>query len=129
MMTFDNVRFTKEHEWVRIEKGSDIVIVGITDFASGELGDIVYLEFPDVGQEVKAKEPMGTIEAVKTVADLFAPVSGVVKEVNGALNNEPSIVNESPYEKGWFVKIELSKRSELDGLMNKSEYDKFVGKD
>jgi glycine cleavage system H protein len=128
-MTFDNVRFTKEHEWVRSEKSGSLVTVGITDFAAGELGDIVYIEFPEIGREVKAMDPMGTIEAVKTVADLYAPVSGVVKEANTALNDDPAAVNQSPYDKGWFVKMELSNRVELDGLMNKSEYDKMVGKD
>jgi len=128
-MSFENVKFTKEHEWVRSEKGGSVVTVGITDFAAGELGDIVYIEFPEIGREVKAMDPMGTIEAVKTVADLYAPVSGVVKETNTALNDDPATVNQSPYEKGWFVKMELSNRGELDGLMNKSEYDKMVGKD
>lgn len=128
-MTFDNVRFTKEHEWVRSEKSGNLVTVGITDFAAGELGDVVYIEFPEIGREVKAMDPMGTIEAVKTVADLYAPVSGVVKEANTALNDDPAAVNQSPYDKGWFVKMELSNRVELDGLMNKSEYDKMVGKD
>jgi glycine cleavage system H protein len=128
-MSFDNVRFTKEHEWVRFEKSGNLVAVGITDFAAGELGDIVYIEFPEIGREVKASDPMGTIEAVKTVADLYAPVSGVVKETNTALNDDPAAVNQSPYDKGWFVKLELTNRSELDGLMSKSEYDKMVGKD
>jgi glycine cleavage system H protein len=128
-MDFENMRFTKEHEWVRIEKGSDTVTVGITDFAAGELGDIVYVEFPRVGQQVKAMEPMGTIEAVKTVADLYAPVSGVVKETNTTLNDDPALVGQSPYDKGWFVKMTLSNRGELDGLMNKSEYDGMVGKE
>lgn len=128
-MSFDNVRFTKEHEWVRVEKSGSLAAVGITDFAAGELGDIVYIEFPEIGREVKAMDPMGTIEAVKTVADLYAPVSGIVKEVNTALNDDPAAVNQSPYDKGWFVKLELTNRSELDGLMNKSDYDKMVGKD
>jgi glycine cleavage system H protein len=128
-MSFDNVRFTKEHEWVRFEKSGNLAAVGITDFAAGELGDIVYIEFPEIGREVKASDPMGTIEAVKTVADLYAPVSGIVKEVNTALNDDPAAVNQSPYDKGWFVKLELTDRSELDGLMNKSDYDKMVGKD
>ncbi len=128
-MTLENMRFTKEHEWVRFEKGSNSVTVGITDFAAGELGDIVFIEFPGVGKKVKAMEPMGTIEAVKTVADLYAPVSGTVKEVNTALNDDPALVNQSPYERGWFVKIELSDRSELDSLMDKQEYDKTVGKE
>ena len=128
-MSFENVRFTKEHEWVRLEKSGGLATVGITDFASGELGDIVYIVFPEVGREVKAMDPMGTIEAVKTVADLYAPVSGVVKEINTALNDDPALVNQSPFDKGWFVKIELSNRSEFDGLMEKNEYDKMVGKD
>ena len=128
-MSFENVRFTKDHEWVRIEQGSDVATVGITDFASGELGDVVFVEFPRVGQKVKAGEPMGTIEAVKTVADLFAPVSGVVEEANTALNDKPSLVSESPFDQGWFVKMRLSDRAELDKLMKKSEYDKLVGKD
>jgi glycine cleavage system H protein len=128
-MSFDNVRFSKEHEWVQFEADSNVVTIGITDFASGELGDIVFIEFPEVGQNVKAMEPMGTIEAVKTVADLFSPVTGAIKEVNGTLNDDPGLVNHSPYGEGWFVKIELADRSELDGLMEKSEYDKMVGKD
>jgi glycine cleavage system H protein len=127
-MTFENMRFTKEHEWVQFEKGSSMVTVGITDFAAGELGDIVFIEFPDVGREVKAMEPMGTIEAVKTVADLYAPVSGTVKEINAALNDDPALVNQSPYERGWFVKMELSDKSELERLMEKKDYDKMVGK-
>jgi glycine cleavage system H protein len=127
-MSFENVRFSKEHEWIRFEDGSNSVTVGITDFASGELGDIVYIEFPDVGQNVEAGGPMGTIEAVKTVADLFSPVTGVVEEVNEALDGDPSLVNQSPYDEGWFVKIELADRGELDGLMKKDEYDKMVGK-
>jgi glycine cleavage system H protein len=128
-MDFANMRFTKEHEWVRTEKGSDLVTVGITDFAAGELGDIVFVEFPGVGQEVKAMDTMGTIEAVKTVADLFAPVSGTIRETNTALNDDPALVAQSPYEKGWFVKIALSRREELDELMTKDEYDAMVGKD
>jgi len=128
-MDFDAMRFSKEHEWVQVDDGSDVVTVGITDYASGELGDIVYIEFPEAGQEVKISEPMGTIEAVKTVADLFAPVSGVVKEINGAVNDDPGIVNQSPYGEGWFVKIEMADRAELDGLMGKAEYDRMVGKE
>ena len=128
-MSFENVRFSKEHEWIQIEADSNVVTIGITDFASGELGDIVFIEFPEEGQEVKAMEPMGTIEAVKTVADLFSPVTGLIKEVNAALNDDPGLVNHSPYGEGWFVKIELADRGELDGLMEKSEYDKMVGKE
>ena len=128
-MNFDNVRFTKEHEWVRFEDGSDVVTIGITDFASGELGDIVFVEFPEVGREVSSLEAVGTIEAVKTVADLFAPLSGVVKEINPALDDNPALVNESPFEGGWFFKLEMTNRGQLDDLMPRAEYDKMVGND
>jgi glycine cleavage system H protein len=126
-MDFDSMRFSKEHEWIQVDD-DNVVTIGITDYAAGELGDIVYIEFPDEGQEVKIAEPMGTIEAVKTVADLFAPVTGVVKEVNTAVNDDPGIVNQSPYGEGWFVKIEMADKGELDGLMPKAEYDRMVGK-
>lgn len=127
-MDFASMRFTKEHEWVRTEKGSNVVTVGITDFAAGELGDIVYVELPRVGQKVKTMEPMGTIEAVKTVADLYAPVGGTVTETNTKLNDDPAVVGQSPFEQGWFVKIELADRGELDALMSKEDYDKIVGR-
>jgi glycine cleavage system H protein len=126
-MDFDAMRFSKEHEWILVDD-NNVATIGITDYAAGELGDIVYIEFPDEGQDVKTGEPMGTIEAVKTVADLFAPVTGVVKETNGALNDDPGIVNQSPYGEGWFVKIELADKGELDGLMGKADYDRMVGK-
>jgi glycine cleavage system H protein len=128
-MNLDELRFTKEHEWVAVDKGSNIATIGVTDFAQGELGDVVFVELPDVGAEVKAMEPMGTIEAVKTVADLYAPVSGVVKEVNGDLEDNPGVVNGSPYEKGWFVKIEMSDGSELEGLMSHAAYKEMIGAD
>ena len=128
-MSLENMRFSKEHEWVRFENGSDLVTVGITDFASGELGDIVFIEFPEVGQKVETGKPMGTIEAVKTVADLFSPVTGVVEEVNSALDDDPGLVNQSPYDEGWFVKITIADREQLDALMDKSAYDRTVGKD
>ena len=126
-MDFDNMRFSKEHEWVQVDD-NNVATIGITDYAAGELGDIVYSEFPDEGQEVTINQPMGTIEAVKTVADLFAPVSGVVKEVNAAVNDDPGIVNQSPYGEGWFARIEISDKGELDGLMAKADYDRMVGK-
>lgn len=126
-MDYDNVRFTSEHEWVRFEDGSDEVSVGITEFAAGELGDIVFIELPEVGAEVKAGESMGTIEAVKTVADLYAPVSGTVTAVNVALEGEPELVNNSPMDKGWFVTINASDRSELDSLMEYAAYQEMIG--
>lgn len=128
-MDFDNTRFTKEHEWVAFEDGSDVVTIGITDFAAGELGDIVFVELPDVGREVKSMEAIGTIEAVKTVADLFSPLTGIIKETNGELANNPAVVNESPYTDGWFLKLQITAKSELDELMSHDEYKKMVGQD
>ena len=127
-MNFDNMRFTKNHEWVAFENGSDVVIVGITDFAAGELGDIVFVELPEIGTTVESMQTIGTIEAVKTVADLYSPVSGVVKEVNDSLEENPDIVNKSPFEDGWFLKIDLTNRAQLDDLMAKSDYDALVGR-
>jgi len=124
-MNFDNVRFTEDHEWVRVE--GEEALVGITDFAAGELGDVVYVELPDVGAEVTAGESMGTIEAVKTVADLFAPITGVVVEVNSALEDSPETVNNSPYEEGWFVKVKVSDPAQLEQLMDHARYAEFIG--
>lgn len=124
-MNLDDLRFTKEHEWVAVD--GKIATVGITDFAQGELGDVVFVELPEVGTEVKSMDTMGTIEAVKTVADLYAPVSGVVKEVNGGLEDNPGVVNGSPYEDGWFLKIEMSDPSELDALMSHGAYKEMIG--
>lgn len=126
-MDFKNIRFTKDHEWVRLDDG-DEVTVGITDFASGELGDIVYVELPRVGATVGAAQSMGTIEAVKTVADLFAPVSGVVTAVNGALEQGPDLVNKDPFGDGWFVRVKMSKRAEFDALMDRAAYQEMIGK-
>jgi len=128
-MDVDKLRFSKEHEWVSRDGSDDVVTVGITEYAAGELGDIVYIELPAVGTEVKVMEPMGTIEAVKTVADLFAPVSGTVEEINSKLEDEPELVNKSPYEEGWFLKIKISAPGELDGLMSHDEYQKMIGKE
>ena len=128
-MSGDNLLYTNDHEWVAREEGSNLVTVGITNFAAGELGDIVFVELPEVGSEVKASETVGTIEAVKTVADLFSPVSGVVKEINASLDGDPALINQSPYEQGWFLKIEMSEPAELDGLMSKDDYNKMIGTD
>lgn len=125
-MDFKNVRFTRDHEWVRAD--GDEAIVGITDFAAGELGDIVYLELPKVGSDVKAKQSMGTIEAVKTVADLFAPVTGTVSAVNTNLEQHPDLVNQDPYGDGWFVKVKMKDRKEFDELMDRAAYQAMIGK-
>jgi glycine cleavage system H protein len=126
-MDFKNVRFTKEHEWVRLD-GGDEVTIGITDFASGELGDIVYVELPKVGDSVSASQSMGTIEAVKTVADLFAPVTGKVTAINGALEQGPDLVNKDPFGEGWFVKVKIADRGEYDALMDHAAYQEMIGK-
>lgn len=126
-MDYDNMRFSSEHEWVRTEGDSTEVTIGITEYAAGELGDIVFVELPEVGLEVKAAETMGTIEAVKTVADLYAPVSGTVSEANTELESQPELVNSSPYEDGWFVKLKLSDPAELENLMNHDAYQDMIG--
>ena len=124
-MDFDNVRFTKDHEWVRLD--GDDAIVGITDFAAGELGDVVYVELPSEGTEITQGESMGTIEAVKTVADLYAPVTGTVTAVNTALEDDPALVNSSPHEDGWFVRMRLGDPSQFDALMTHAAYQEMVG--
>ena len=127
-MEFHDMRFTNEHEWVRFEDDSDEVTIGITEFAAGELGDIVFVELPEVESEVSTEDTMGTIEAVKTVADLYCPVAGVITEVNEALEARPEVVNDDPYGDGWFVKIKMSDRSELEPLMEHSAYQEMIGK-
>jgi glycine cleavage system H protein len=102
----NDLKYTKEHEWVKIH--NNFVTVGITDFAQGELGDIIFIELPNEGESFDAGEIFGTIEAVKTVSDLYMPVSGKIIEVNSSINDNPEFVNEDPYEKGWMIKIELS---------------------
>jgi len=126
-MEFEHMLFTSEHEWVRFDDESDVVIVGISEYAAKELGDIVFIELPKLGADVDRSEAMGTIEAVKTVADLFAPVSGTVVEVNTALDGQPELVNKSPFEEGWFVKLSMSDRSELDHLMDHDAYQNMIG--
>ena len=117
--------YTSEHECVKIE--NNIATVGITDFAQGELGDIIFLEFPDVDESFNEGDVFGTIEAVKTVSDLFMPVSGKIVEVNEALNDDPENVNSSPYDSGWMVKIELSADSGTDSLLDSKSYIEMIG--
>jgi len=115
-----NLRYTKEHEWVKID--GDLLMVGITDHAQSELGDIIFIEFPDLNQVISKDEPFGTIEAVKTVADLFAPVSGKIIEINQDLEDNPELVNSDPYGEGWIVKITDFDRSQLDALLDSNNY-------
>ena len=124
-MVAEDCLFTKEHEWVHVE--GDRVTIGISDYATGELGDIVYIELPDPGARVKQMDPIGTIEAVKTVAELFSPVSGEVLEVNEEIVSNPEIVNKDPYEEGWFIKIKMEDPGELDVLFSHDEYQEFLG--
>lgn len=121
-----DLKYTKEHEWLRI--GDDgTATIGITDFAQDQLGDIVYLEFPEEGDEFDQDEEFGSVEAVKTVSELFMPVSGSIAAVNEALNDNPEAVNEDPYGEGWLIKIALSDTSQLDDLLSASTYSEMVG--
>ncbi|MBN1826339.1 MAG: glycine cleavage system protein GcvH [Candidatus Eisenbacteria bacterium] len=120
----EDLRYSHEHEWVRVE--GDTATVGITDYAQNELGDIVFVEFPDVGDDVETGGPAGTIEAVKTVADLFAPVSGRIVAVNEDLADNPDRVNKDPYGEGWMIRISLSKPVELEDLLNAEDYGKLL---
>ncbi|MBX7154196.1 MAG: glycine cleavage system protein GcvH [Bacteriodetes bacterium] len=125
-MTFpDNCKYTHDHEWVRVE--GNIGIIGVTDHAQGELGDVVYIDIADDLAEVEKGGSFGTIEAVKTVADLFSPVGGKVVEVNRGLNDAPETVNKDPYGEGWIVKVELSNPADLDELMDVNAYKELVG--
>lgn len=124
MNTPKELRYSEEHEWVRVE--GDKVRIGITDFAQSELGDIVFVELPEVGTEITANEPFGSVESVKTVSELYAPISGKVVEVNEALNDNPEYVNESPYEKAWMIVVEPSDMSEIDNLLTAEQYEAMV---
>ncbi|RKD91775.1 glycine cleavage system H protein [Mangrovibacterium diazotrophicum] len=116
----ENLKYTKEHEWVRVE--GDIAVVGITDFAQGELGDIVFVEIETVGESLAAGETFGTVEAVKTVSDLFMPVTGEVVEFNSALEDSPELINKDAYGDGWMVKVKIEDASQLDALMDAAAY-------
>ena len=120
----ENLRYTKDHEWVKIE--GDEATVGITDFAQRELGDIVYVEIESVGKDLQAGEIFGTVEAVKTVSDLYLPLSGSVSEVNPNLNSNPEAVNSDPYGEGWMIKMKVSNPSELDELLSSEAYQNLI---
>lgn len=122
----DDLKYTREHEWVR-DNGDGTVTVGITDFAQSELGDIVFVELEPEGEEFEQDDVFGTVEAVKTVSELFAPVSGEIIETNESLEDDPELVNNDPYGSGWMVKIKLSDSSELDDLLSVDDYKEVVG--
>jgi len=121
----EDLRYTKDHEWIKVN-GNE-AIIGITDFAQNELGDIVYVEIESTGNELSAGEVFGTVEAVKTVSDLFMPASGTVAEVNPTLQDEPEIVNSDPYGNGWMIKITLSDPGDIDGLLTAAQYKELIG--
>ena len=120
-----DLKYTKEHEWVKVN--GETVTVGITDHAQAQLGDIIFVEFPDLDEEIEKDESFGTIEAVKTVADLFAPISGTVTEINETLEDSPESVNTDPYGAGWFVKVSIADAGELDELMTAEQYGELIG--
>jgi len=119
------LKYTKDHEWVKIE--GDIATIGVTDFAQSELGDIVYVEVDTIGESLGQEEIFGTIEAVKTVSDLFLPLSGEILEFNEEIEDNPEIVNEDPYEKGWLIKLKISDSSEIDTLLDVAGYEAEIG--
>lgn len=120
------LRYTKEHEWVRLESDDSIAFVGISDFAQGELGDVVFVELEPVDSEIEKDDAFGTVEAVKTVSELYMPLSGRVAEINEDLESHPEYVNEDPYGKGWMIKIEISDPSEIDDLLSADKYEAMV---
>jgi len=117
--------YTKEHEWIKVE--GDVATVGITDYAQGELGDVVYLELPEPGATVEQMKSFGLIEAVKTEADLYSPLTGEITEKNDAALNDPGLVNSSPYDGGWLIKIRFSNQGEVDGLLTPEQYAEHIG--
>lgn len=125
MNTPAGLKYSKDHEWIRVE--GEFAFVGITDFAQGELGDIVFVEIDKIDETLDQEEIFGSVEAVKTVSDLFMPVSGTIVEINSALNDNPEHVNSDPYGEGWMIKIKVSDASELDGLMDAAAYKSFIG--
>ncbi|MFH1891419.1 MAG: glycine cleavage system protein GcvH [Candidatus Zixiibacteriota bacterium] len=125
METPSDLKYSKDHEWVRVE--DDMLIIGITAYAQGELGDVVFVELPEIGKHLEQGDAFGTIEAVKAVSDLYSPVSGEVVEINELLESDPALVNQSPFEDGWMVKVAASDMSELDDLMDANSYKEMVG--
>lgn len=124
MNILDELLYNESHEWIRVE--DNIATVGITDFAQSELGDIVFVELPEIGMSVNAGEPCGSIEAVKAVEDLISPLSGEIIEYNGELEDSPDLINKSAYDEGWIMKIEISEMDELENLMSAADYKRMI---
>jgi glycine cleavage system H protein len=127
MTSPEELKYSKEHEWVKVE--GDVAIVGISDFAQKQLTDIVFVELPEKGKKVESGKQLGVVESVKSVSDVFCPVTGEVTEVNDDLANTPETLNKDPYGKGWIVKIKISNKSEIDNLMSAQEYEDFIKKE
>ena len=125
MELFDNLRYTENHEWVKVE--GEFAFIGITEYAANELGEIVHVELPEVGDNVIADDPLGSLEAVKTVEDIYSPVSGTVDKINENLFDSPELINNSPYEDGWLVKIRYSNKGEIEKLLTVEEYRSRLG--
>ncbi|CAG9612522.1 MULTISPECIES: glycine cleavage system protein GcvH [Bacillus] len=121
------LRYSEEHEWVKVDGNQ--VVIGITDFAQHELGDIVFVELPEVGATIEADEPFGSVESVKTVSELYAPVAGKVVAVNEELNDKPELVNESPYEGAWMIKVEIEDAGQVDNLLTAEQYEEMINQD
>jgi glycine cleavage system H protein len=121
----ENLRYTKDHEWISLD--GNIATIGITDFAQGELGDIVYVDIDTVGKSLDAEAVFGTVEAVKTVSDLFLPVAGAINEINPALANQPELINTDPYGEGWMVKVTVKDPADVDKLLDSTAYQEVIG--
>ena len=124
MNTPNDIKYTKEHEWVSLD--GETATIGITDYAQSQLGDIVFIEFPDINSKINQNETFGVIEAVKTVADLFAPVSGEIIEVNSSLEDSPNFINSDPYGSGWIIKVKIKDSNEYNGLMSSDVYEEHI---
>lgn len=122
----DDLRYTREHEWARIDLKQNVATVGVTEYAAEHMGDVVHVDLPEEGAEVTREEPFGSVESVKAVSDLFAPVTGKVTEINDDLIDSPEMVNEDPYGEAWMAKIQITDKASLDGLMDAAAYRKFV---
>lgn len=122
----EKLKYTKDHEWIRVE--GNVGYIGITDYAQGELGDIVFVELPAVGKKVEHSQAFGTVEAVKAVSDMYSPVTGEVMEVNKKIQDSPELMNKDPYEQGWMIKVKIEKPAELDSLLDVEAYKKLIAK-
>ena len=120
----ENIKYTEDHEWAKLD--GDILTIGITDFAQSELGDIIFVEFPDLNAEVEPRDSIGTLEAVKTVADIYSPLKGKIIEINDQLEDNPEYINENPYDSGWIIKLKIDNIDEYKSLLSNKDYEKLI---